>query len=93
MAFDPVLLFVRQLEARYSHVALFFYDAIGGRTIGIKWRAQQPRAGVNVAAAHAQNAAQERGQAQGTEFAASAVLADMACLGAGLVAGFQSFNH
>ena len=90
--FDPVTQYVQRLEARYGGVAAFFADSYGGRAIGIKWASPaHVGAALDLCAAHAHNAGLSRGKIQGTTLAAPAVLADMACMGAGLVAGVHSF--
>ena len=38
VGFDAVGHFVAQLEKRFGHLALFFYDAVSGRSIGVTWR-------------------------------------------------------
>lgn len=88
VGFDPVRQLVQQLEARYKNVAAFFYDSIGGRSIGIKWLGQNRNShSVDLVAAHTQSAGLQCGKVQDSNFAARMVLADMACLGAGVIAG------
>ena len=92
VGFDPVRQFMQRLEARYSHVAAFFCDSIGGRAIGIKWRRPAHGSqGLDLGSAHAQNAGLQRGELRDSSFAAPLVLADMACLGAGAVAAVHSY--
>ena len=87
---DPISHFVCCLEARYSNIAAFFYDSIGGRSVGVKWRGDiDGKGGVVLTAAQAQNAGNQHGKSSETSIAVRAVLADMACLGAGLIAGVQ----
>ncbi|XP_071450181.1 nucleolar protein 6 [Hetaerina americana] len=38
VAFDPVQLFLKELEESYSDFALFFYDCYGGNFIGVLWK-------------------------------------------------------
>ncbi|XP_046399816.1 nucleolar protein 6 [Ischnura elegans] len=38
VAFDPVQLFLRELQDGYSEYALFFYDCYGGTFIGVLWK-------------------------------------------------------
>ena len=89
--FDPVRHLLNRLEARYANLAVFFYDSIGGRSIGVKWRKQNCVAQhIDLSAAQALNAGLRRGKAHDFNLIASVVLADMACMAAGLVAGIQT---
>ena len=38
VGFDAVALYVAQLEKQFGHLALFFYDAVSCRSIGVTWR-------------------------------------------------------
>ena len=37
VGFDPVALFIEQLESRFGHLGLFFADFYGGEVIAAKW--------------------------------------------------------
>ena len=36
--FDPVALYVNELRSAFEHMALFFYDNLGGEVIGVLWK-------------------------------------------------------
>ena len=38
VGFDPIRMYVAELEYVYGNVAWFFHDVYGGRLIGIKWK-------------------------------------------------------
>ena len=37
---DPVILYIKDLQQHYGHTATFFYDQLGGDTIGVVWDPQ-----------------------------------------------------
>jgi hypothetical protein len=38
VGFEPVKLYVAELEQRFGHLALFFYDVFAGREVFMVWR-------------------------------------------------------
>jgi hypothetical protein len=40
VGFDPCLQYVRLLRARFGGLAFFFWDALGGDSVGVVWRPQ-----------------------------------------------------
>lgn len=86
--FEPVPLFVQQLEAQFGHLATFCADYYGGSIIGVKWRAAAfLPAPLRVSTAHT---ALELGLTAASGAGLSVpnlpqVLAEVAALGAGLV--------
>lgn len=89
MGFSPVSMFLDELQRRYDRRASFFVDVVGGHVIGFKWSSQAFEATpFDVKLAHMLEPidGQRPGHiVQDCAMSVSAVLADMAALGAGLV--------
>ncbi|XP_065188804.1 nucleolar protein 6-like isoform X1 [Sycon ciliatum] len=96
--FDPVKLYLDQLEASYGHVALFFYDRYGGVTIGVVWlpqSAETPQFKISTASGFCPVPAPKKGKKSKSAsndavpttvcFNKAAALDDFRILGTGLV--------
>jgi len=96
VGFDPVSLFLHQLQERFQGYASFCVDGIGGYVIGIKWSAKaQEVAPFDVKKAHMLERAEAEEHrpaphVQGCTLSVSAVLTDIKALGAGLVHHVES---
>ena len=96
IGFDPVSLFLHQLQERFQGYASFCVDGIGGHVIGIKWSAKAREAApFNVKTAHMLEPAEAENhgsapQVQACTLSVSAVLTDIKALGAGLVRHVES---
>ena len=79
---------MHRLQARFGKVALFFFDRYDGRVIGVKWLLNAPvkSLATNVDILHSVRINRQPAGAIGAELDCAAALADMACLGSGLVA-------
>jgi len=87
--FSPVQLYMQKLQARFGSVALFFYDEYDGRVIGVKWLSDaqdDPFAASINGDCSTRTIRRQVALASGAEDDHEAALADMACLGSGLVA-------
>ncbi len=96
IGFDPVSLFLHQLQGRFQGYATFFVDGIGGHVVGIKWSAKaQEAAPFDVKTAHMLEPADPEGHSpaphvQACTLSVSALLTDIKALGAGLVRHVES---
>ena len=83
--FSPAHIYVQKLQARFGSIALFFFDEYDGRVVGVKWLsdAQVDSFTASINGMHSTNIVGR--QASGGRNLRTAALADMACLGAGLV--------
>ena len=86
--FSPVQIYMQKLQARFGSIALFFFDEYDGRIIGVKWLSdsQADTFAASMYGMHSTRVVCRQEATSGAANSHTAALADMACLGAGLVA-------
>ena len=93
--FSPVQSYMQKLQARFGSVALFFYDEYDGRVIGVKWLSDHggdPFAASIDGVHSTRTICRQVALASGDQTDHRAALADMACLGSGLVADVRDLR-
>jgi len=93
--FSPVQIYMQKLQARFGSIALFFYDEYDGRVIGVKWLsdAQADPFAASINGMHStRTVCRQVAVTGGAQNVHTAALADMACLGSGLVADVRDLR-